>query len=292
MSAIWGCAHEAEQPEKCILMTPASARSPAGNCSSSARAHLTARSFVSTTAKRQNSEPVQATTPRSKGPGKGEYCCTSGSASRSSSRSSGTPDITKFWSDADPDVPVAVGLGQAGQLHQLYPVHPADGDGAADVHQPGLLLGVDTDVVAAEAVGELSPRGHERERGALLERSPEAFGPQLLDQVAHPGQAAVLAVPELAEHLRHTSAELDRLIRQDEQVDVRRHPFAVGQAASDEDVEAEGPVRVGRRPQPDVVDLHPGAVLAASGHRDLELARQVGVLAVAREESRDGLGNR
>ena len=35
---------------------------------------------------------------------------------------------------ADPDVPVAVGLGQAGELHELYPVHPADGDGAADVH--------------------------------------------------------------------------------------------------------------------------------------------------------------
>ena len=46
--------------------------SPA-SCASSQRAHFTARSFVSTTAKRQNSLPVQATTPRSKGPGKGEY---------------------------------------------------------------------------------------------------------------------------------------------------------------------------------------------------------------------------
>jgi len=40
---------------------------------SSQRAQVTARSLVSTTAKRQNSLPVHATTPRSKGPGNGEY---------------------------------------------------------------------------------------------------------------------------------------------------------------------------------------------------------------------------
>ena len=101
MSAICGWAQEAEQPEKCMRITPASSRACAVRASaessaSSLRAHFTARSLVSTTAKRQNSEPVQATTPRSKGPGKGEYFASSGSAKRSSSRSSGTPERMKF----------------------------------------------------------------------------------------------------------------------------------------------------------------------------------------------------
>ena len=71
-----------------MRMTPASSRSPSArigrptgspaSCASRKRAHLTARSLVSTMAKRQNSEPVQATTPRAKGPGKGEYFCISG----------------------------------------------------------------------------------------------------------------------------------------------------------------------------------------------------------------------
>ena len=52
------------------------------------------------------------------------------------------------------------------------------------------------------------------------------------------------------------------------------------------------PVALLGRPQADVVDLDPGAVLEASGHRDLELAGQVGVLAVPGEVGRDGLGHR
>ena len=82
MSAIWGWAHEAEHPEKCIRITSSVAgrrgarRSPSV-CGrqpgvAAARAHFTARSLVSTTANRQNSLPVQATTPRVNGPGNGE----------------------------------------------------------------------------------------------------------------------------------------------------------------------------------------------------------------------------
>ena len=51
-------------------------------------------------------------------------------------------------------------------------------------------------------------------------------------------------------------------------------------------------VRLLGRPQADVVDLDPGAVLRAAGHGDLELAGQVGVLPVAGEEGRDGLRDR
>ena len=109
MSAIWGWAHEAEHPEKCMRTTPASSRTPdrspgrgaaptgsPASCSSRNRAHLTARSFVSTMANRQNSLPVQATTPRLNGPGNGEYLASSSSPSKASSRSSGTPVRVKF----------------------------------------------------------------------------------------------------------------------------------------------------------------------------------------------------
>ena len=270
MSAIWGWAHEAEQPEKCMRMTPASPAAcppsapPAVSCASRVRAHFTARSLVSTTAKRQNSEPVQATTPRSKGPGKGEYVCISGSASRSSSRSSGTPERMKFWSVPIAHRAVAVGLGQAGRLDEIDAVHAAHRDRAADVDQAGLLLGVDADVVAPEGVGQLAARRLEGELRALVEGGAEALGAELLGQVAHAGQAAVLPVAQLAEDLGHAAAQLDRLVGPDEEVDVRRHPLAVGEPAADEHVEPDGAVAVLGRPQADVVDLDPGAVLEAA----------------------------
>ena len=68
MSPIWGCAHEAEQPEKCIL-TASWPMSPTR--SSISLAHSAARILVSTIPNRQNSLPVQATTPRSNAPGFG-----------------------------------------------------------------------------------------------------------------------------------------------------------------------------------------------------------------------------
>ena len=92
----------------------------------------------------------------------------------------------------------------------------------------------------------------------------EPLGPELLGQVAHAGQAAVLAVAELAEELGDAPAQLDRLVGPDEDVDVGRHALAVGEAAADEHVEADGAVGVLGRPQADVVDLDPGAVLACS----------------------------
>ena len=111
MSAIWGWAQLAEHPEKCIRITPASSWGPErapgrgaaptgspASCSSRKRAHLTARSLVSTMAYRQNSLPVQATTPRVKGPGYGEYFCIRSSANMASIRSSGTPVKVMFWS--------------------------------------------------------------------------------------------------------------------------------------------------------------------------------------------------
>ena len=60
MSAICGCAHEAEQPEKCMrtISAPSICTRRSSSC-----AHCSALAFVSTMARRQNSLPVQATAP-------------------------------------------------------------------------------------------------------------------------------------------------------------------------------------------------------------------------------------
>ena len=92
MSAICGCAHEAEHPEKCMRTISPSRLTRR----SSSRAHSTARAFVSTMARRQNSLPVQATAPRSNGFGCGEWVSNNGSLSSPSSIASVTPVKTKF----------------------------------------------------------------------------------------------------------------------------------------------------------------------------------------------------
>ena len=202
------------------------------------------------------------------------------------------PERMKFWSRPIRTAAVAVGLGQAGRLDQIDPVHPADRDRAPDVDQSGLLLGMHAHMVAPEAVGELAARRVQGEPGPLVQGGPESLGAELLRQIAHTGQATVLAVAQFAEELGHAAAELDRLVRTDEDVDVRRHPLAVGETAADEHVEPDRPVALLGRPEADVVDLHAGAVLETSGHRDLELAGQVGVLPVAGEVGGDRLGHR
>ena len=182
-------------------------------------------------------------------------------------------------------------FGQAGGLDQLHALHAADRHRAADVEVAVLLLAVDAHVVAPVAAGQLLARRHQVEAGPPGQLVAEALGPELLDQVAHPGQAAVLAVAELAEELGDGPGDLDRLVLGHEHVDVGGHPLAVGQPAAHQEVEPERAVGGPGRPQADVVDLGLGAVLEAARHRDLELAGQVGVLAVAGEEVGDGPGD-
>ena len=150
---------------------------------------------------------------------------------------------------------------------------------------------MDANVVAAEGRGQLPPGGLEGEVRAVVERGAETLRPELLGEVAHPGQPPVLAIPQLAEDLGDATAELDCLVGPDEHVDIGRHALAVGEAAANEHVEAHGAIRLLGGPQTDVVDLHPGAVLGAARDGDLELAGQVRVLAIAREERRDRLSD-
>ncbi len=79
----------------------------------------------------------------------------------------------------------------------------------------------------------------EGEPRALVQGGPEAFGPELLGQVAHAGQAPVLPVAQFAEDLGYPAAELDRLIGPDEDVDIGGHPLPVGEPAADEHVEPD-----------------------------------------------------
>ena len=109
-------------------------RRPAGRRASGPRS--TARSLVSTTAKRQNSLPVQATTPRSKGPGNGEYFWSSSSSSSASTSVLGHAGEDEVLVGAEADRAVAVGLGQPGGLDQLDARHAADRDRAPDVDEP------------------------------------------------------------------------------------------------------------------------------------------------------------
>ncbi len=191
--------------------------------------------------------------------------------------------------DADADGSVPVGFGQAGHLDQLDAVHPAHGHRAADVEQALLALVVHADVVAPVALRQLLAGWDQLEAGSRRERFAESLGPELLDQIAHARLSAVLTVAELTEDLCDGTGELDRLVGGDKDVDVLGHALSIGEAATGQDVEAHLAGRVPRRPQADVVDLHPGTVLEAAGHADLELARQVRVLAVAGEEVRDRL---
>ena len=147
---------------------------------------------------------------------------------------------------------------------------------------------MDTDMVAPVPPGEVLAGRHQVEPGPGGQLGPEALGPELLDQVAHAGQAPVLAVAELTEELGDGPGDLDGLVEAHEDVDVGGHALPVGQTPARQQVEAQGAVRGAGGPQADVVDLGLGAVLDAPGDRDLELPGQVGVLAIAGEEVRHG----
>jgi hypothetical protein len=147
-------------------------------------------------------------------------------------------------------------------------------------------------MVPAEPVGQLPARRMQGEIGPLVQGGTEPLRTELLGEVPHAGQPPVLTVAQLAEELGDAAAELDRLVRADEDVDVRGHPLAVRKTATDEHVEPKGTVALLRRPQTDVVDLHSRAVLETSGHGDLPLSRQIGILTVAREVGGDGAGHR
>ena len=82
-----------------------------------------------------------------------------------------------------------------------------------------------------------------------------------------------------------------RLVDPDEDAEVAGEPRHRREAAADEHAEAGLPV-ADRADERDAVDLRRVAAVRAGGDGDLVLARQVGVVGVAVEERRHGLGDR
>ncbi len=74
-------------------------------------------------------------------------------------------------------------------------MHAPDGDRAADVDQPRLLLRMYTDMIASKAVGQFLAGRVEGELRALVQGGPKAFRTELLGQVAHAGQARFSRLP-------------------------------------------------------------------------------------------------
>src|SRR5215217_5761675 len=132
------------------------------------------------------------------------------------------------------------------------------------------------------------PGWSERYPRSRRQLDPEPLLPQLLHQIAQAAGPAVVAVAELVEELRHGAADLDRMLGMNEDVDVRREARSIGEPATDQQVEPDRPVVEPGRDESQIVDLRLGAVLAAAGDAHLELARQIGVLAVTGEEIADG----
>src|ERR1035441_3916058 len=186
MSAIWGWAHEAEQPEKCMRMTPASpvpppSAPPAESCASRERAPPLPGSLLGLhygeaaelRAGARHHAPLEGT-------GEGRIGLHQRLGQQVVQTILGDAREDEVLVGADADRAIAVGLGQSRRLNEIDPVHAAQRDRAADVDQAGLLLGMDPHVVPPEGVGQLAARGLEGELRALVQGGPEPFGAEFL----------------------------------------------------------------------------------------------------------------
>ena len=147
MSAIWGWAQEAEQPEKCIRITP---RHRAVRC-------LVARRQLGVQCLCPLDRPLLGlhdSEAAELGAGAGNDPTLEGSGERRVRLHErlgqqvveailGNAGDNEVLVDADTDAAVTVRFGQAGQLNQFDTVHPADRDRTAHIEQSRLLLRVD-----------------------------------------------------------------------------------------------------------------------------------------------------
>ena len=197
MSAICGWAHDAEQPEKCIRMTPASL--PRGrpvavavrraSCASSGAGPLDGAFLGLDHGEAAELRAGAGDDAALEGPGERRVLLHERLGQQVVEPVLGDARDDEVLVRADADAAVAVGLGQAGQLDQVDAVHPPHRHRAADVEESALLLGVHADVVAPEGGRQLAAGRLEGEVRPLVQRAAESLGAELLGQVAHPGQA-------------------------------------------------------------------------------------------------------
>ena len=192
-------------------------------------------------------------------------------------------------------MPVAVLLGQVGQLDQLVAGEASAQDACAHGRQTGLLLRRDADVVAIDVVGNhilVNRRGVEFAAELRFDRFQHGLrGPAVAhEEVLDAGAGAVLAqlglLLEDAQHGFH---------------------YRIGLVLRDEGGDAHSDVRLGRKASTDAqrvtdlfqsidlapdcgkrnaVDLRIRAPQRAAGDRHLELARQVVELRIRRQSAR------
>src|SRR5829696_1975723 len=109
------------------------------------------------------------------------------------------------------------------------------------------------------------PGWSERYPRSRRQLGPEPLWSQLLHQIAQAAGPAVVAVAELTEELGDRTADLNRFSRMDEDVDIGRQAWTIGEPAPNQQVESDRPVVEPGGDQGQIVDLRLGAILAATG---------------------------
>ena len=87
--------------------------------------------------------------------------------------------------DTNPHCPITIGFGQTRRLDQVDPMQAAHRDGATDIDQPRLLLGMHPDVIAPEPIGEFFAGRVQSKLRPLVQCGAESFGAELLGQITH-----------------------------------------------------------------------------------------------------------
>src|SRR3954447_6316415 len=110
-------------------------------------------------------------------------------------------------------------------------------------------------MVTPVPVGQMLPSGRERNARSRRQLGPERLWSQLLYQIAQTAGPAVVAVAKLGEELGDGAADLDRIVRVDEDVDVGRQAWSVGESAPDQQIEPHRAVVEPSGDERQIVDL-------------------------------------
>ena len=189
--------------------------------------------------------------------------------------------------------PRAVDLGEPGEFHHVGGLRPAGGN--AEPHRVEALLTLcgDAEVVRCVLHPHVPACGRERSSPSLLQPLPEELGAPLLHEEGEAGLRALLTGALVAEQQRDRCREPGRLFGCNEYVQRLGDGHAAGtHLAPDGDVEAVRGLRADGGSERDVLRLAVRAVFEAAGDGDVQLAREVGVLAVAEERLRELFADR
>ena len=176
-------------------------------------------------------------------------------------------------------------------MPQLFGRDPSRQDREASIGQPWLFLRLDADVIAVPASGQCLGDGRcELVSQAPLDFIEEALGrPSVCDEEEF--HACLRAIESqligVAEDAHDCLDHLGELRRRDEGRQQHGEVRARRESAAHPDVKAHLVTATHRR-RAHVVDFRIRAPVRAAGDRDLEFARQIGVIGIAVQASIDG----